>query len=62
MWTATSRDNSHHHFLEDETYYGGTWFKTGYFIFINTNRGKRPGIVIKIIWWKLDVFKPLKKK
>ena len=36
------------HKMPDETWYGGYWFNTGYFIFFK-------GIFIEITWWRIKI-------
>ena len=51
IWTTKDKGNSRMFMLHGETWYGGYYFNSGWFAFIQC---KLFAIHIRLIWWKLD--------
>lgn len=52
VWTSKMKGKSHIIKQPDETWYGGYWFNSGYFVFIQCELF---AIHIMLKWWRLNV-------
>jgi hypothetical protein len=50
IWFTKMKVGTHIHKLPDETWYGGYWFNSGYFILIQLGTF---AVHIKFSWWKI---------